>query len=158
MPNFVRKLISTAVLGIFIMSLNGCVVFPLEETDTQQSLYWCPPLHNCASTEASTFIHSIQPFELLMPIDQAWPLIRSAVADLPGTEIQHEYPGYIYAKSYTPVFKFLDFIEVLAIPEEARLNVRSSSLLGLSDLFKNYLRTEKLREALERKGIIKPNE
>jgi len=156
MTNTLRILLSPALL-VLIMNLNGCVVFPLEESDTKQSLYWCPPLHNCASTEASTFIHSIQPFELLMPIDKAWPLIRSAVEDLPGTEIQHEYPGYIYAKSYTPVFKFLDFIEVLAMPGESRLNVRSSSLLGLSDLFKNYFRTEKLREALESKGVIKPN-
>jgi len=131
------------------------MVLPLKESDNLQSLYWCPPLPNCASTEAISFIHSIEPFELKIPLEEAWPVIRQVVSDLPGTEIHTEFPGYLFAKSYSTVFKFLDYVEVLAVPEENRLNVRSSSLLGLSDLFVNYFRTERLREILEEKGIIK---
>jgi len=82
-------------------------------------------------------------------------MIKQAVESLDNTVITHEYYGYLYAKAYTPVFHFLDYLEVLAIPEENRLNVRSSSLLGLSDLFVNYFRTEKLRRILEEQGVIK---
>lgn len=142
--------------ALAILSLSGCMVFPLEEADTDRSLYWCPPLHNCASTEAGTFVHSIQPFELEMPLDEAWPHVRDAVENLPGTTIEYEYNGYIFAKSYSAVFHFLDYFEVLAVPEENRLNVRSSSLTAITDLFVNYFRTESFREALEGKGVIKP--
>jgi len=154
-----KKIIFRIMLGSLLLSrLSGCVVFPLEETDTTRSLYWCPPLHNCASTEATTFVHSIPPFELSIPLEKAWPIIQDAIASLPSTQIKHQYTGYIYAKSYSDLFKFVDYVEVLAIPEEKRLNVRSSSLLGLTDMFVNYLRTERLRAILEEKGVISPND
>jgi len=130
------------------------MVFPLEEKEQDRSLYWCPPLHNCASTEAVTFVHSIQPFELQMSLDEAWPLIQETVANLPGTSIEHEYEGYIYAKSYSTVFHFLDYFEVLAIPEDNLLIVRSSSLIAITDFFVNYFRTEQFREELEEKGVL----
>ena len=140
--------------ALALLSLSGCMVLPLEEKDPVRSLYWCPPLHNCASTEAGTFVHSIQPFELAMPIEEAWPHIREAVSNLSGTKIEYEYNGYIFAKSHSTVFHFLDYFEVLAVPKENRLNVRSSSLTALTDLFVNYFRTESFREALEDKGVI----
>ena len=82
--------------------------------------------------------------------------MREAVESLPGATIEYEYNGYILAKSYSAVFHFLDYFEVLAVPEENRLNVRSSSLTAITDLFVNYFRTESFREALEGKGVIKP--
>jgi len=152
--NTIQKTIQLVTLAIILSSLEACMVLPMEESDKSPSLYWCPPLPNCASTEAISFIHNIQAFELKIPLTDAWPIIRKAVNDLPGTEIHTEFSGYIFAKSYTPVFNFLDYLEVLAIPDENRLNVRSSSLLGLSDLGVNYFRTERLREILEDKGVI----
>jgi len=136
------------------VSLNGCMVFPLDESNYDRSLNWCPPLHNCASTEASTFIHSIQAFNLKLPLEKSWPIILQAVDSLPGTKVEHQYFGYIYAKSYSDFFKFVDYVEILAVPDENRLNVRSSSLLGLTDMFVNYYRTELLRKILEEKGVI----
>lgn len=133
------------------------MVFPLEIESSDRSLNWCPPLHNCASTEASTFVHSIRPFQLKQPLEKAWPIILQAVENLPGTQIEHQYFGYIYAKSYSDFFKFVDYLEVLAVPDENRLNVRSSSLLGLTDIFVNYYRTERLREVLEEEGVIYPS-
>ncbi len=98
------NIIKTALAAIALLSLYGCVVSPLEEQSPDRSLNWCPPLHNCASTEASTFVHSIQPFELLMPLDEAWPHVREAVSNLKGTEIEFEYEGYIFAKSHVGDF------------------------------------------------------
>lgn len=150
MRRIIQSFLTTAAL-----TLSGCVVFPESAADPTPSLYWCPPLHNCASTEAVTFVHSIQPFELIMPMNEAWPIIRQTVEEMQGTTIKSEHTGYIYAHSYTRVFHFLDFFEVLAVPKENRLNVRSSSLIALTDLFANYFRTERFREALEEKRVIK---
>ena len=147
------------VLASFLcLTLSGCFIFPLKQSDTDRSLNWCLPRHTCASTEAVTFVHSIQPFHLAMPVEQAWPHIRNAVLALDNASIEHEYTGYIYAKTYTPVFHFLDYFEVLYVESESRLNVRSSSFLGLTDFFTNYVRTQTFREQLEEKGVIKKSE
>lgn len=150
-----KYIIKIILLLGMITSLSGCLIFPLKQTDTDRSLRWCPPLPNCASTEAVTFVHSIQPFTLDIPLDEAWPLIQESVANLPRTTIEHEYPGYIFAKTHSRVFHFLDYFEVVAVPEENRLNVRSSSLLGISDFWVNYFRTETFRKSLEKQGVIK---
>jgi len=150
-----HKIAQLMTLAFVLSSLQACIILPVKKSDISLSLFWCPPLPNCASTEAISFIHSIEPFELKISLDKAWPIIRQAVKDLPGTEIHTEFPGYLFAKSYSAVFKFVDYVEVLALPEENRLNVRSSSLLGIADAFVNYARTERLRKMLEEKGVIK---
>jgi uncharacterized protein (DUF1499 family) len=93
---FFRTFLSTTLALSFTL-LSGCMIFPLKQDDPDRSLYWCPPLPNCASTEAVTFVHSIQPYKLNMEWEEAWPVIREEVSSLQGTSIEHEYPGYIYA-------------------------------------------------------------
>jgi len=80
----------------------------------------------------------------------------AAVAALPRTEIKHQYQGYLYAKSYSSVFQFIDYVEVLYVDEDQTLSVRSSSMLGLLDFFVNYFRTETLRDNLQANGVIGP--
>ena len=151
-----KSFLKALALTISTCILSGCLIFPLKQSDPNQALWWCPPLPNCASTESLTFVHSIQPYELIMPYEEAWPLIRESVISLQGADIEHEYPGYIYAKTYTKVFQFLDYFEVLYLAQENRLNVRSSSLLGITDFFANYVRSEDFRASLVEKGVIKP--
>ncbi len=151
------KSVSCAYLALTLLSisvLSGCAISPLSETDPDRDLNWCPPLLNCVSTEADTFLHSIDQFQLIKPIDEAWPDIVAAVAALPRTEIKHQYQGYLYAKSYSSVFQFIDYVEVLYVDEDQTLSVRSSSMLGLLDFFVNYFRTETLRDSLQANGVI----
>lgn len=146
-------------LTLFIVlsaALTGCAVSPLDQNDPDRSLYWCPPLPNCVSTDASTFIHKIDHFPLDLPFEDAWPLVIESIEQLPNTEIAHQYPGYIYAKSYSKVFHFVDYLEVLHRADTQTLSVRSGSLLGISDLFVNYFRTETLRDTLIEKKVISP--
>ena len=114
-----------------------------------------PPLLNCASTEAITWFHSIEPFDLNMDFEQAWPIIKDSVANLKGTTIEVQYNGYLYAKSHSEVVGFVDYVEVLYLPKSNQLNVRSSSLLGLWDVGVNAARTHTLRLDLTKKGVIK---
>lgn len=138
-----------------ITALSGCLVLPLKQADSDRSLYWCPPLLNCASTEAITGLHRIEPFELAMDYQQAWPIITSSVSKLKGTAIEVQYEGYLYAKSRSEVVGFVDYVEVLYLPEGHKLSVRSSSLLGLWDVGVNAARTHALRQDLKEKGVIK---
>lgn len=151
-----RCLFTLKRLGLLFVYawLTGCVISPLNQEGIDRSLSDCPPLPNCVSTEASNSTHNISPFRLAMPIDKAWPLIREAVSQLEGTSIITEHSGYIYAKSYSRFFHFVDYFEVLVEPENKELSVRSSSLLGISDLSVNYSRTERFRDLLEKQGVI----
>lgn len=141
-------------ISLILLPLTACVVSPLRQSDSKQQLNWCPPLPNCVSTEASTFVHRINKFQLKAEPDEAWPVVRQAVSELPRVTIQHEYPGYIYAKSHSKLFKFVDYFEVLAAPGQQHLMVRSSAMLGISDLGVNKKRTEELRARLQASGII----
>lgn len=152
------QILRITALFFLLTGLSGCLILPQKEPEPDQSLYWCPPLPNCASTEAITFVHSIRPYKLKMPMKEAWPLVQQSVKEMPRTTIEFEREGYIYAKTHSAVFHFVDYFEVLAVPEENRLQVRSSSLLGIWDVFVNYFRTEDFRDRLENKGVIEISE
>lgn len=151
---FMKRLLHLGSLIILSCVLSGCLVLPLKQSDSDRSLYWCPPLINCASTEASTFVHKIEPFKLNMEFEQAWPMIKNSIKQLQGTNIELDYKGYLYAKSRSEIMGFVDYIEVLYIPEHHQLNVRSSSLLGIWDMGVNKKRTDHLRLMLKEQGVI----
>lgn len=159
----VKRALVACTLGLV---LPGCVTTPpLEPGEDELALSDCPPLPNCASTEAaSSSMHAIPAFELAMPVDRAWPLITETVRELPGTEIlrEDETHHYLYAKAHSDVFGFVDYFEVLAVtrlePDSGakRLAVRSAAMLGISDMGVNEARTARFREMLRGRGVIKP--
>ncbi|WP_345195318.1 DUF1499 domain-containing protein [Kistimonas scapharcae] len=150
-----KKAWTFIVAAVTVLTLSACsITTPLDPHNPSPKLTDCPSTPNCVSTDTDSASHRIQPFNLLIPADQAWPQVVNTVSGMPRTVITVERPGYLYAKSYSKIFQFLDYLEVLSIPEENRLAVRSSSMLGISDLGVNARRTETLRKALQEKGII----
>ena len=148
------KLKPIAFLFIALLA-SHCIFIPSRDRSAERGLFWCPPLPNCASTESwIPYLHGVDPFVLKMPLDEAWPIVVATVEEMERTEIEESYEGYIYAKAYSRVFHFIDFFEVLAIPERNQLSVRSSSMLGITDFWVNYRRVERLREPLIQKGVI----
>ena len=150
-----KKLI-LCLTALTSLTLTACsVTTPIDPNNASPKLTDCPSTPNCVSTEANGIPHRIEPFILAAPAEQAWPQVVSTVSEMPRTVIKVERPGYLYAKSYSKIFQFVDYLEVLSVPQENRLAVRSSSMLGISDLGVNAKRTETLRKALQEKGIIK---
>jgi len=161
----IRRMLAVAAAGAL---LQGCMTPPPLDSDSHQSgelaLSECPPLPNCVSTEAEAdSMHAVPAFELAMPLEEAWPEIRRAVAELPNTRIVTEDASshYLYAKAYSDLFGFVDYFEVLAKPQPLpasgaeRLSVRSAAMLGISDMGVNRARVERFREALGNAGVIR---
>ncbi len=142
-----------ALAAMFLLS--SCIVLPKKDIQADTNLNGCLPFPNCVSTQSSSFIHSIESFELIEPIEDAWPTIQTVVGNLPNTKIIEQSSYYLYAKSYSALFRFVDYVEVLGVSESNQLQVRSSSLLGLSDLGVNRRRTNQLRDALVAEGLIR---
>jgi len=142
------------LLSIATLLLSGCAITrPLSLSEARLSP--CPWTPNCVSTEATSDKKRIEPFELIVDIDVAWPDVVSAVESLKGTAIEQQRFGYLYAKVTSSAFKFVDYIEVQYVSTGSYLAVRSSSRLGISDMGVNRKRVERLRALLLEQALIR---
>ena len=136
--------------------LSGCVGKTLQQTtDSGLKIGSCIGLPNCVSSNASVFYNYIEPFALAIPKEQAWPLVKEAVLEIPRTVIDEEGDHYLHAKTSSMVFRFVDNLELLYQADQHQIAVRSSSVLGLYDLSANRRRVNALRKALISKGVVK---
>jgi uncharacterized protein (DUF1499 family) len=147
------------VMMLFLITgylFAGCSGSHLIVKDGESvGLSQCLPLPNCVSSESWLFYNNVTPFTLAVPADRAWGVVREVISGLPRTEIVEERPGYIHAKCTSLVFRFVDNLELLMMPDKGIISVRSASVIGLFDLGVNYRRVENLRRILTEKGIIK---
>jgi uncharacterized protein (DUF1499 family) len=123
--------------------------------DNTLTLDGCLLLPNCVSSNAWEFYNSTSPFELLIPVNEAWPMIKETISNIPRTEIIEESDTYIHARCRTRVFRFIDHLELVLDPVQNTIAVRSSSTLAIFDLGVNRLRIYNLRKQLIEKKIIK---
>ena len=113
----------------------------------------CPRSPNCVSSLADDDGHRVAPLLLREPGDRAWASVRRAVLALPRTRIVRERPGYLRAECTSRWLRFVDDLELALAADGARIDVRSASRLGHSDLGVNRRRVETLRSALRDAGV-----
>lgn len=114
----------------------------------------CPSSPNCVSSDDAGD-HAIAPFQLAVPVADAWRMAQSAVSALPRTKIITQTADYLHAEYSSAVFGFVDDLELHLRPEENAIAVRSAARLGYSDFGVNRRRVENLRELLRRRGAIR---
>ena len=142
-------------IAFIIIVLSGCSGKHLTvQEDNSLSLDSCLPLPCCVSSNAWLFYNHVEPFVLNMPEADAWPLIKKAVVDIPRTRIVEEDSVYIHAKCTSLVFRFVDNLELLLLPDRNLVSVRSSSTFAIFDFGANHLRVYRLRNQLKEAGII----
>lgn len=74
--------------------------------------------------------------------------LRAALVSMPRTEIVEQAGGYLHATCSSALFGFVDDLELLADPAQGRLQARSVSRLGESDLGVNARRLATLQASL----------
>lgn len=107
----------------------------------------CPKKPNCVSSQA-TDEHAIEPLRYAGDPVAAWERMKAALATLPRVKIVSEEPGRLKATAVTKVLRFRDDMEFL-MAEPRRIEVRSASRMGHSDLGANRERVSALRKAFE---------
>ncbi len=127
---------------------------PPNLEDPKRHLTPCPSSPNCVSSDAGDAAHYVDPLRLVVPAEQAWPAVHTAVLALRGVHIVSETAVYLHAECRSVLFGFVDDLELLLRPDEGVIAVRSGSRLGYSDLGVNRRRVEHLRAALARQGIV----
>ena len=147
------------IVLIFFMIITvtcGCSGKHLKiQEDDSLALGSCFPLPNCVSSNAWLFYNNVSPFELAITKEEAWPIVKQTVSDMPRTKIVEEDSVYIHAKCTSRVFRFVDNLELLLHPDQNIISVRSSSVIAIFDFGVNHWRVYKLRKQLIEKGVIK---
>lgn len=109
----------------------------------------CPQTPNCVCSEyANDQAHFILPLELpSKSAATALARVRAAIVEQGGT-IRSVRDDYLAATYTTPLFGFVDDLEVRIDAARGLVQVRSASRVGHGDLGTNRKRVERLRELL----------
>ena len=89
-----------------------------------------------------------QAVEPLVVTPAQWRDFRQWLAVQDDWQVTQDTEVFVQAVAITPLMRFRDDVQLLYIPEEGLVHVRSSSRLGYSDMGANRKRVEELRELL----------
>jgi uncharacterized protein (DUF1499 family) len=115
------------------------------------SLAECPDTPNCVCSECKG-PGEMPPLEFSCELRAVKPALLNALHLCGIDEIQSD-GYYIHAVAVTPIMRFRDDLEFLIQPEVKRIQFRSASRLGRSDLGKNRQRLQQIFALLDKEGI-----
>ena len=147
------KFASYRSLGVaLLVSLSACSGSrPAYLGSPHTALQLCPSSPNCVSSlDDEEESHKIAP----LPFQQTGAnssKLTSALESNPSAEIVVNTDSYIYAEYTSALMGYVDDVEFLINPSQQRIDVRSASRLGHSDLGVNRERIEQLRKQLSEK-------
>lgn len=107
----------------------------------------CPDKPTCVCSLATDADHTIEPLLLSGDANAEWGRLRDLVARQPRTRIITFTEHYLHAECATALMRYVDDLEFHLNSEEGRIEVRSASRVGYSDLGANRKRVEALRAA-----------
>jgi uncharacterized protein (DUF1499 family) len=117
----------------------------------------CPDTPNCVCSQCDR-ADKRPPLEFTGDATAAKNALKTVLSKQ-GIEVVEEQENYLHAIAVTPIMRFRDDLEFLIQPGEKKIQFRSASRLGKSDLGKNRQRLLEIFAALEKQGIRpgKPN-
>lgn len=110
----------------------------------------CPGTPNCVCSQSQSPQHTVSPIRFDGSAQEALRRIRQAILAQPRTQIITDDGHYIHAENRSPLFRFVDDIELYIDPDEQLIQIRSASRIGKSDLGVNRARVEAIRAEFAR--------
>jgi uncharacterized protein (DUF1499 family) len=104
-----------------------------------------PTTPNAVGSQTDDPDYRIAPLEFVGDPTAAWGRLREVVERQPRTTIISVNDRYLHAECRSQLFRFTDDLEFLLHPEARRIDVRSASRVGHSDLGVNRARVEAIR-------------
>ena len=89
------------------------------------------------------------------PAAESWKNITRVIQEM-GGKIEIDKNGYIRATFMTPVFRFVDDVELRMDENNAVIHVRSASRVGSSDMGLNRKRVNELRAKFSQQEFKEP--
>jgi len=133
------------VMGKSLFSFSGKRPTNLGVKDGK--LAACPNTPNCVSSQApdSDTEHKIAPLSYTASPTEAMTRLKSVIQSMERTEIIAEEENYLYAEFTSALMGYVDDVEFFLEPTTGKIQVRSASRLGQSDLGVNRKRIEAIR-------------
>jgi uncharacterized protein (DUF1499 family) len=147
-----RKVVLFTLLGLAALGVAGALFFgcaaarPTNLGVHAGRLAPCPDSPNCVSSQAEpSSAHYIAPLEFEGAADAAWKRACAAALALPGAQLVEARDDYLWVEVTTRLLRFVDDLELVLDAGAHRIDVRSASRIGHSDLGVNRKRVEALR-------------
>jgi uncharacterized protein (DUF1499 family) len=125
-----------------LLLLAGCSSSP-RKPQNPQVLPECGWLPNCVNSQSGRGAQASKP---IRADAEQWQILKTWIALQEDWEITMDDGNFMQAIVTTPLLKFRDDVQLLFLPDDGLIQVRSSSQLGLSDLGTNAKRVETLRK------------
>jgi len=111
----------------------------------------CPSTPNCVSSMATDKKHFIEPILISASSDDTRDIILKVLDGFSRVKVKEIQANYIHAEFTSLIFRFVDDVEFYFPKSESdvvRVDIRSSSRVGRSDLGVNRKRMEAIREKI----------
>ncbi len=144
--NIVQVLVLVGLIAYVAMALQSQK--EPEDLGLQQGMLRpCPASANCVCSEEhsqSSEQHALTPINAGYG---AWKkLIKIIIRQ--GGEIQQDDGSYLHATFTSPVFRYVDDVELRLDEDQGLIHIRSASRVGRSDFGENRKRVERIMRAL----------
>jgi uncharacterized protein (DUF1499 family) len=117
----------------------------------------CPSTPNCVSSFAkkSDKEHYIAPYEIKGNDLAAWKALKRSVQATEDAKMINNTSNYLYAQYTSSLFHFVDDVEFMLDTSGNKIQLRSASRIGYSDLGVNRKRLDNLEAKLKKEGFLK---
>ena len=113
----------------------------------------CPDTPNCVSSLAEDEQHFIEPILVSAKPEETRDIILKTLDEFSRVKVIEAQSNYIHAEFTSMIFRFVDDVEFYFPSGESgvvRVDIRSASRVGRSDLGVNRKRMEAIRGKIER--------
>ena len=127
---------------IYLASLSFITRHDRVKSEAERQLTPCPDKPNCVFSDSAKKSHAIEALPLLNNSSESWSKLIQAIQKSEG-RILVDDGHYCHAVFTSTIFRFKDDLE--AVLHKNKIDIRSASRAGKSDLGQNRKRVEKIR-------------
>lgn len=146
--------ITGILIALIIIPLLLSVLSRFQEHENgleDGKLHTCPNSPNCVQSEESRHSSYAKPLHYTVTHVSAWHSAEKTIQEMGGNIITNE-DGYLHAIFASPLFRFIDDMELRQDKANRTIHFRSSSRVGYSDLGANKKRIDKFRQKVNLKS------
>ena len=127
-------------LPLGVRTMNGWSPRPATLGVQEGRLAPCPNSPNCVSTQSGQGEQMMEPLVWEGSAKEALDRFEGIIRSLPRTKIVTRSDNYLHAEFRTAWLGFIDDVEILVSTDQKRIDFRSASRVGYSDLGVNRKR------------------
>ncbi len=114
----------------------------------------CADSPNCVSSDATDEAHRVEPYRMKAVPTAAWHGLQNEVAAQARIRLVEVNDSYLHVEVRSAVMQFVDDMEFNLRTAEGIIAVRSAARTGYSDGGVNRDRIERIRKALQARGLV----